>query len=217
VTEARGPGGARFTVEIPGGHLAGEEAGAGDPVVLIHGLSFDRSMWDPQFPALAGHYRTVRYDLRGFGDSGVPAAAHGHVEDLLALLDALTIDRAHLVSLSLGANIALATVVFHPHRVRALVLASSGPRPPVDHRASPGRGSQRGAPRRHRSGEALVARPRDLRLGRELPAGPQAPGGNGRALPGSPAARRAGRPAAASADEPATRDPGPHADPERRA
>jgi pimeloyl-ACP methyl ester carboxylesterase len=130
--------GAQFTIAVPDGRLAGQEAGAGDAVVLIHGMSFDQSMWDPQFPVLAARFRTVRYDLRGFGASGRPAAGRGHVEDLLALLDALAIGRAHLAGLSLGANIALAAAALHPDRVRSVVLASPGlpgyawttPRPP---------------------------------------------------------------------------------------
>jgi 3-oxoadipate enol-lactonase len=130
--------GGRFPVQVPDGLLAGEEAGDGDPVVLIHGFSFDRTMWDPQFPELARSYRTIRYDLRGFGESGLPAANRDHVTDLLALLDALGIDRAHLAGLSLGANIALAAAALHQDRVRTITLASPGlpgypwrtPRPP---------------------------------------------------------------------------------------
>jgi 3-oxoadipate enol-lactonase len=121
-----------------GGELIAEEAGAGPPVVLIHGFSFDRSLWDPQFPVLGRRHRTIRYDLRGFGGSSPPVSARGHVEDLLAVLDAGAVDRAHLVGLSLGANIALAAAAFHPDRVRSVVLASPGlpgyawgtPRPP---------------------------------------------------------------------------------------
>ena len=121
-----------------GGQLIAEEAGAGVPVVLIHGFSFDRSLWDPQFQAFTRHHQAIRYDLRGFGSSSAPVPTAGHVEDLLAVLDAYTIDRAHLVGLSLGANIALATAAFHPDRVRSVVLASPGlpgypwttPRPP---------------------------------------------------------------------------------------
>lgn len=131
------PGG-HFPVRVPCGLLAGEEAGSGDPVVLIHGFSFDRAMWDPQFPELARGYRAIRYDLRGFGESGLPAANRDHVADLLALLDALGIDRAHLAGLSLGANVALAAAALHPDRVRTITLASPGlpgypwrtPRPP---------------------------------------------------------------------------------------
>ena len=143
---AAGPGragalaSARFPVRVPDGLLRGEEAGDGEPVVLIHGFSFDRSMWDPQFPAVARRYRAIRYDLRGFGESGLPAADRDHVADLLALLDALGAGRAHLVGLSLGANIALAAAALHPDRVRTITLASPGlpgypwrtPRPPEE-------------------------------------------------------------------------------------
>ena len=133
---ARGP----FPVRVPDGLLAGEEAGRGDPVVLIHGFSFDAAMWDPQLPDLARRYRAIRYDLRGFGESGRPAANRDHVTDLLALLDALDAGRAHLVGLSLGANIALAAAALHPDRVRTITLASPGlpgypwrtPRPPEE-------------------------------------------------------------------------------------
>jgi 3-oxoadipate enol-lactonase len=127
-----------FDVDIPEGRLHGEESGTGTAVVLIHGFSFDLSMWDPQVAALARRYRVIRYDLRGFGRSGAPATGRDHVADLLTLLDALSIDRAQLAGLSLGANIALATAAFQPDRVRSLVLASPGlpghrwttPRPP---------------------------------------------------------------------------------------
>ncbi len=132
---SRGP----HEIALPdGGELIAEEAGAGPPVVLIHGFSFDRSLWDPQFQVLARRHRVIRYDLRGFGCSSAPVATQGHVEDLLGLLDACAIGRAHLAGLSLGANIALATAAFHPDRVRSVVLASPGlpgypwttPRPP---------------------------------------------------------------------------------------
>jgi 3-oxoadipate enol-lactonase len=136
--DAAGATAVPFQVEVPGGCLRGEESGAGAAVVLIHGFSFDMSMWDPQFAALAGRHRVIRYDLRGFGASGAPAAGSDHVADLVALLGALAIDRAYLAGLSLGANIALAAAVLYPGRVRGLVLASPGlpghpwttPRPP---------------------------------------------------------------------------------------
>jgi 3-oxoadipate enol-lactonase len=116
----------QLSIPVAAGRLHGEERGAGSALILLHGFSFDMSMWDPQFAEFARQYRTVRYDLRGFGRSGRPAAGRGHVADLLALLDALGIQRAHLVGLSLGANVALATAVYHPDRVHGLVLASPG-------------------------------------------------------------------------------------------
>jgi pimeloyl-ACP methyl ester carboxylesterase len=132
---SRGP----HKIALPdGGELTAEEAGAGIPVVLIHGFSFDRSLWDSQFHELIQRHQTIRYDLRGFGSSSAPVSAQGHVEDLLAVLGACTVGRAHLVGLSLGANIALAAAALHPDRVRSVVLASPGlpgyawttPRPP---------------------------------------------------------------------------------------
>lgn len=130
--------GVPFAAEVPDGLLAGQEAGGGEPVVLIHGFSFDQSMWDPQFPVLARRFRVIRYDLRGFGSSTPPAAGQGHVGDLLALLADRGAERAHLVGLSLGANIALAAAALHPDLVASVVLASPGlpgyqwttPRPP---------------------------------------------------------------------------------------
>jgi pimeloyl-ACP methyl ester carboxylesterase len=52
----------RHEIALPdGGELAAEEAGAGTPVVLIHGFSFDRSLWDPQFPALVERHQTMSF------------------------------------------------------------------------------------------------------------------------------------------------------------
>ncbi|MEX0428361.1 alpha/beta fold hydrolase [Nocardioides sp. DS6] len=113
-------------VQVPDGALACEEAGAGPAVVLLHGFSFDRRLWNPLFPALSDGYRVVRYDLRGFGASTPPALGRGHVADLVVLLDDLGIERATLVGLSLGANVALAAALDHPDRVDGLVLASPG-------------------------------------------------------------------------------------------
>lgn len=97
-----------------------------DPVVLIHGFSLDRSMWAPQIATLAERHPTIAYDLRGFGRSTPPHPGFDHADDLLALLDALDVRRAHVVGLSLGANVALAAAARAPGRMRSLVLASPG-------------------------------------------------------------------------------------------
>jgi pimeloyl-ACP methyl ester carboxylesterase len=59
--------------DVNGARLYCEIAGAGEPLVLIHGFSLDHRMWDDQFEAFAQAYRVVRYDLRGFGQSALPA------------------------------------------------------------------------------------------------------------------------------------------------
>ena len=95
-------------VAANGTRLYYEAAGAGHPVVLLHGFTFDTTMWDDQFLPLAQHFRVIRYDMRGFGRSDLPGAeSYSHVDDLKALLDHLGISQAHLVGLSKGGAIAL--------------------------------------------------------------------------------------------------------------
>jgi 3-oxoadipate enol-lactonase len=112
---------------VPGASLRYEVAGTGPAVVLIHGFSLDMRMWDPQVPELAAAFRVVRYDCRGFGASGPfdPAVPYTHAADLVALLDHLSIERAALVGLSFGGQVALRTALVAPDRVRALALLDS--------------------------------------------------------------------------------------------
>ncbi len=55
-----------------GGWLHYTCAGAGDPVVFIHGFGLDFGMWDPQWRVFAQQHRVIRYDLRGYGGSSLP-------------------------------------------------------------------------------------------------------------------------------------------------
>ncbi|MGB8423725.1 alpha/beta fold hydrolase [Paraburkholderia sp.] len=103
-----------------------EVNGDGMPVILLHGFSFDSTSWDSQFECVASDYRAVRYDLSGFGRSTNPVGHRGHVDDFLAVCADLKINDAHLVGLSLGANVALSVALQHPKLVRSLVLASPG-------------------------------------------------------------------------------------------
>jgi 3-oxoadipate enol-lactonase len=109
---------------VDGVSLHYEVVGTGLPVVLIHGFSLDMRMWDPQLSDLAAAFRVVRYDCRGFGASGPldPAVPYTHAADLVALLDHLSMDRAALVGLSFGGEVALRAALLAPQRVRALVL-----------------------------------------------------------------------------------------------
>src|SRR5690348_1270543 len=109
-----------------------DTGGAGTPVVLLHGWPDTGDLWRYQIPALVGAgYRAVAPDLRGFGDSGKPADTAAYsmrhlVGDVVGLLDALEIDRAHVVGHDWGAAVAWATATFAAERVRSLTALSVG-------------------------------------------------------------------------------------------
>jgi 3-oxoadipate enol-lactonase len=109
---------------LPGAQLAYEVTGDGPAVVFIHGFGLDMRMWDPQAEHLAGEFRVVRYDCRGFGASGPldPAVPYTHAGDLVALLDHLAIGEAVLAGCSFGGRVALQTALAAPARARGLVL-----------------------------------------------------------------------------------------------
>jgi 3-oxoadipate enol-lactonase len=111
---------------VNGGRLAYEIAGAGQPVVLIHAGIADSRSWDPQFSEFAGHFRTMRYDMRGYGRSDVPTSRFSNVADLQMLMDQLGFERAAIVGISKGGSLALDMALEFPERVAALVLVASG-------------------------------------------------------------------------------------------
>jgi len=113
-------------VPVQDGQLYYEVRGEGPPLVLIHGGSLHLGMWDDQFDLFARDYRVVRYDVRGFGQSGSPEVPHKQWEDLRALLEHLEIERADIVGLSLGGRIAVDFALEYPERVNRLVLVGSG-------------------------------------------------------------------------------------------
>src|SRR3712207_7561078 len=82
-------------------------------------------MWDAQVNAFSGRFRTVRYDMRGFGRSGMVAGPYAHHADLRALLDALGIERAAFVGCSMGGATVIDFALENPGRVGALVLVCS--------------------------------------------------------------------------------------------
>ncbi len=109
-------------VEVNGTHLHVQETGAGRAVVFIHGATGNLNGWEPQVAAFAEHFRVVRYDLRGYGQSDVPTEApYSHADDLKALLDHQSIDRVAVVGLSLGGRIAIDFATAYPDSVWALV------------------------------------------------------------------------------------------------
>ena len=107
--------------------LAAEVRGAGAPVVFLHAGVADRRMWRSELAALevAGGYRGIAYDRRGFGESLHADEQYSHVADLAAILDATAGGApAVLVGCSQGGRIAIDAALAMPERVRALVLVA---------------------------------------------------------------------------------------------
>ena len=113
-------------MKVPEGSLYYEEAGTGEPLIFIHGHSLDRRMWNEQFFKFAKHYRAIRYDLRGYGISSKQTEdfQFTHAEDLVALMDALHIRKAHIVGLSLGGFVGADMLGCFPDRMLSAFLAS---------------------------------------------------------------------------------------------
>jgi len=94
-------------------------------LVLINSLGSTLEMWEPQVGELAGPFRVVRFDLRGHGASPVPPGPYALADlgaDVVALLDRLEIERAHLAGVSLGGMTAMWMGINAPQRVDRLVL-----------------------------------------------------------------------------------------------
>ncbi|MFN2389536.1 MAG: alpha/beta fold hydrolase [Actinomycetota bacterium] len=96
--------------------------GSGSPVLLLHSGVCDRRMWDPQWHPLGERHRTVRCDLRGFGETPLPAQSFDNRDDVIVLLDHLGIERTSLVGSSFGGRVALEVSAAHPERVDRLAL-----------------------------------------------------------------------------------------------
>jgi pimeloyl-ACP methyl ester carboxylesterase len=106
-------------------HIAYDVTGAGEPLVLLHGLTLDRQMWDPNLAALAASYRVIRIDLPGAGKSDQPTGPTSFSEIVADVLDSLGIARAHVVGLSNGGEIAVNLALEKPAIVRSLVLVDA--------------------------------------------------------------------------------------------
>jgi 3-oxoadipate enol-lactonase len=110
---------------------AWHDVGIGPPVVLIHGLADDHRAWRRVAGRLMLDHRVILYDLRGHGRSSL-GQADGRLAqlggDLLALCDALHLERATLAGFSLGGTIAMRAAIDAPDRVAALALVATSSR-----------------------------------------------------------------------------------------
>jgi len=119
----------RHVVDLYGTKMAFVDVGAGDPVVLLHGITCSAASWNPLIPALARHHRVIVPDLPGHGLSSRARGDYSlaglslHVRDLLM---GLGIARATFVGHSLGGGVTMQTAYAYPELVSRMVLVASG-------------------------------------------------------------------------------------------
>ena len=108
------------------GDIALLRAGAGEPVLMLHGLGATKASFLPTVAALAGRFRVIAIDLPGFGDSAMPVGAAYDppffARAVAATLDALEVERAHLIGNSMGGRVALEVGFEFPERTGKLAL-----------------------------------------------------------------------------------------------
>lgn len=111
-------------IPAPGAELYYAVSGSGDPLLFIHAGIADSRMWGAQVKAFSPHFETIRYDLRGFGQTRLFPGAFSYHEDVAAVLDYFGHEQAAIVALSFGGRVALDFTLAYPHRVSALVLGA---------------------------------------------------------------------------------------------
>jgi len=106
-------------------------------VVLSHSLASSMVMWEPQLAMLASDFRVLRYDMRGHGESDATKGEYSLEmlgQDVIGLLDALKIEKAHFVGLSIGGMIGQGLGLDHADRLLSLTLCDTAPILPQDAR-----------------------------------------------------------------------------------
>lgn len=108
-----------------------EEAGSGTPILFVHEFAADYRSWEPQMRYFSRRHRCITYSARGYAPSDVPtqreAYSYEHFrDDVIAMLDHLKIEKAHIVGLSMGGYSALQVGLKYPQRALSLTLAGTG-------------------------------------------------------------------------------------------
>jgi len=119
------------SLEANGHRIAYGLQGTGAPLVLIAGTGYPSATWPPEFTApLARRHAVLTFDHRGTGGtspSSGPYSTRLFARDALGLMDALGLDRAHVLGHSMGGRVAQWMALDRPDRIRSLILAATGP------------------------------------------------------------------------------------------
>jgi len=114
--------------EINGIRIAFQEAGVGEPLLLIMGLGAPGSVWENHLAVYQKHFRCIVMDNRGAGESDKPEGPYttsSMADDAAGLLDRLGIESARIAGISMGSAIAQELALKHPAKVRSMILISS--------------------------------------------------------------------------------------------
>ena len=108
-----------------------EETGSGTPILFVHEFAGDHRSWEPQVRFFSRYYRCISYGARGYPPSDVPsdpsAYSQQHArDDVIAVLDHLAIEKAHIVGLSMGGFATVHVGITYPQRAMSLVIAGCG-------------------------------------------------------------------------------------------
>lgn len=120
-----------FATTKDGVRLYFEETGSGTPIIFVHEFAGDHRSWEPQVRYFSRHFRCITYGARGYPPSDVPndlsAYSQQHArDDVIAVLDHLRIDKAHVVGLSMGGFATVHLGIAYPERALSLVIAGCG-------------------------------------------------------------------------------------------
>ena len=101
-----------------------------DAVVLHHGMAKNHRLWYAWVPVLAAHYRVIRFDARGMGESTIPGPGYpwsldNFASDLLQLVDALGLEKFHLIGETVGGTIGMKFATLHQERLLSLAACTS--------------------------------------------------------------------------------------------
>jgi pimeloyl-ACP methyl ester carboxylesterase len=118
---------------VNGIHLNYRVEGSGPPLVLAHGFSTGLYVWDAVAERLSGRYKIIRHDHRGHGNSSKPPGPYrlqDYVDDIVALINYLGLERVDLMGHSMGGRTALLFALEHPERLGRLLLVGAAGAPP---------------------------------------------------------------------------------------
>lgn len=111
-----------FALDVDEIVVRGEQCGTGPPLILVHGWTLDRRIFRFQIDDFSKHFRVIFYDRRGCGESAAKPDLAGDITDLVAIIDRVAGEPAHLLGMSQGGRIALRCAALHQEKLRSMVL-----------------------------------------------------------------------------------------------